>query len=71
MEEVLRPFYQAQECLEGQYYVNISLLVLCIRVIYDLAGDLEVHNLLNIMYNNFIQRWGETIKYSSNIVCGH
>ncbi len=79
MEEILRPFYQAQECLEGQFYVNISLTIVCIKklhetlvgAMYELAGDLEVHNLLNIMYNDFIQRWGENIKYSSNIVHGH
>jgi len=79
MEEVLRPFYQAQECLEGQYYVNISLIVICIKklhetlvgAMYELAGDPEVHNLLNNMYNDFIQRWGENIRYSSNIIHGN
>jgi hypothetical protein len=77
MEEVLRPFYQAPECLEGQFYMNISLNVLRIKklhetlvgAMYELAGDPEVHNLLSIMYNDFIQSWGENIKYSSNIVC--
>jgi hypothetical protein len=79
MEEVLRPFYQAQEHLEGQYYVNIFLGFLCIKklhetlvgAMYELAGDPEVHNLLNIMFNDFIQRWGENIKYSSNIIRRH
>lgn len=75
IKEVLEPFYDAQECLEGQHYVNISLLPLCIHKLHETltaalvdVTNYEIRQLLDEMYEDFVTRWGRDIRYSSQII---
>jgi len=76
IEEVLKPFSDAQRCLEGDKYVNISLIVLCIKRLHGtlhsaLAASVhnqELYDLLHDMITDFDNRWGQEIQYNYNMV---
>jgi len=75
MEELLAPFADAQRCLEGERYVNVSLIVLIIKKLQTaLVGALaasehqqELHRVVEEMLADFNERWGEEILYSSQM----
>ncbi len=75
MEELLAPFADAQHCLEGERYVNISLIVLIIKKLQTaLVGALaasehqqELHRVVEEMLADFNEHWGEEILYSSQM----
>jgi len=75
MEDLLAPFADAQRCLEGEKYVNISLIVLVIKKLQTaLVGALAasehepaLHGVVEEMLSDFNDRWGEEILYSSNV----
>ena len=68
IEYVLRPFKDAQMALEGEYYVNISLLPLVIHEMKDQLGICEaavnpntqqhLQDLLGKMQEDFHEHWG-------------
>ncbi len=75
---LLTPFKEAQLALEGETYVNISLLPL---VIYHLDQKLQVYegaadptvqgallDLMSRMIVDFKNRWGDRVTYSSHCV---
>jgi hypothetical protein len=74
---VLRP-QQAQEALEGEKYVNISLLPLVIHEIrvqlgickgaVDSVRQRDLYQLLCVMVDDFKPRWGDSTTYSNAVV---
>jgi hypothetical protein len=77
---LLTPFKEAQLALEGETYVNLSLLPL---VIYHLDQKLQVYegaadplvqgallDLMSRMIVDFKNRWGDRVTYSSHCVRG-
>jgi hypothetical protein len=78
MEFVLKPFQEAQKALEGEHYVNISFLPIVISEMIDQLGiceaaasqntQQELIALVADMWQDFHQRWGDTITYSTNII---
>jgi hypothetical protein len=77
LEQVLSPFREAQRALEGDKYINISLVVLIIKKLYQAITAMlaaatddepELYQLLSEMVEDFEERWGDPICYSSNIV---
>jgi hypothetical protein len=81
MEFVLKPFREAQKALEGEHYVNISFLPIVISEMIDQLGiceaaanqntQQELIELVADMRQDFHQRWGDTIIYSSNVIRSH
>jgi hypothetical protein len=79
MEFVLKPFQEAQKALEGEHYINISFLPIVISEMIDQLGiceaaasqntQQELIALVADMRQDFHQHWGDTIKYSTNIIC--
>jgi hypothetical protein len=75
LEELLAPFADAQRCLEGEKYVNISLIVLVIKKLQSaLVGayaaaehEPQLQRVIEDMMNDFNERWGEEISYSSDV----
>jgi len=75
LEELLAPFADAQRCLEGEKYVNISLVVLVIKKLQSaLIGayaasehEPQLQRVVEDMMNDFNERWGEEITYSSDV----
>jgi hypothetical protein len=75
LEELLAPFADAQRCLEGEKYVNISLIVLVIKKLQSaLVGayaaaehEPQLQRVIEDMLSNFNERWGEEISYSSDV----
>jgi hypothetical protein len=75
---VLKPFQEAQKALEGEKYVNLSLVPLVIHHLSEALGICEasinpgtqrdLRTLLENMQEDFHDRWGETIQYSANTV---
>lgn len=75
---VLRPLQQAQKALEGETYVNISLLPLVIHEIrvqlgicegaVDSVRQRDLYQLLCIMVDDFKSRWGDSTTYSNAVV---
>ena len=72
---VLEPFKITQEALEGENYVNLSLLP---RIIWKLKNTLntnlgainnveqpQFYNLLSDMVDDFETRWGDELRYSN------
>ena len=78
IEFVLKPFQEAQKALEGEHYVNLSLLPLVISEMKDQLGicaaavnpvtQQDLHALLEKMQEDFHERWGDSLEYSSNII---
>lgn len=81
IEFVLRPFKAAQKALEGEKYVHLSLLPLLITEIRKQMGICEglidqvrqkdLYELLCNMADDFNDRWGESLKYSNDVVRGN
>jgi len=75
LEELLAPFADAQRCLEGEKYVNISLIVLVIKKLQSaLVGayaaaehEPQLQRVIEDMLSDFNERWGEEISYSSDV----
>jgi hypothetical protein len=72
LEVFLSPFREAQCALEGDKYVNISLVVLIVKKLYQaitaMLADAEVNNpemydLLSAMVDVFSDCWGDPIIY--------
>ncbi len=71
---VLEPFKITQEALEGENYVNLSLLPLIIwklkKTLHTNLGALneleqpQFYNLLSDMVDDFEMRWGDELRYS-------
>jgi hypothetical protein len=75
---VLRPLQQAQKALEGEKYVNISLLPLVTHEIHvqlaicegavDSVRQRDLYQLLCIMVDDFKSRWGDSTTYSNAVI---
>ncbi len=71
---VLKP----QKALEGEKYVNLSLLPLVINEVYSQHGLCEgavdehtqqdLYQLMCVMVDDFKNRWGESMHYSNEMV---
>ncbi len=79
LDQVLSPFREAQRALEGDKYVNLSLVVLILKKLYQaltamLADSHDSHPelfpLISSMVEDFEQRWGNPITYSSVVTRG-
>lgn len=79
LDQVLSPFREAQRALEGDKYVNLSLVVLILKKLYQaltamLADSHDSHPelfpLISLMVDDFEQRWGNPITYSSVVTRG-
>lgn len=78
LEFVLKPFQEAQRALEGEHYVNLSLLPLVISEMKDQLGISEAAAsqntqqqliaLLADMQEDFQERWGERVAYSTDVI---
>jgi Sec-independent protein translocase protein TatA len=78
VEFVLNPLRKAQKALEGEKYVNISLLPLVINEVRSQLGLCEgavdqdtqqdLYQLLCVMVDDFKDRWGESMHYSNEVV---
>jgi hypothetical protein len=74
LEEALSPFADAQRCLEGDQYVTISLLVITVKRLHDAlpsilnaATEPDLQDLLQVICNDFYDRWGHNVYYSSTV----
>lgn len=74
LEEALSPFADAQRCLEGDQYVTISLLVITVKRLHDAIPSLlhaalepDLQDLIQSLLNDFYDRWGHNVYYSSTI----
>ena len=77
---MLAPFNVAQEALEGDKYVNLSLLPLIIEKLklklYDFLASIDseaqpqLHTMLSDMLQDFASRWGKHCLYSLQTVRG-
>lgn len=75
---VLSPFKDAQKALEGERYVNLSLLPLAINNLRTQLGICEgavneadqptLHQLVQLMIADFNRRWGEVCRYNRQVV---
>jgi hypothetical protein len=80
VKQVLEPFAHAQRALEGDQYVNISLIVLIVKQLHtslfgmlgavDREVEPQLYNLINVMIHDFEDRWGDPIVYSPTLVRG-
>jgi hypothetical protein len=68
LEEALSPFADAQRCLEGDQYVTISLLVITVKRLHDAlpnilhaATEPDLQDLLQVICNDFYDRWGHNV----------
>ncbi len=81
MEFVLKPFQEAQRELEGEHYVNLSLLPLVIGEMKDQLGICEAAASQNMqqqlvapvadMWEDFHEHWGDTVTYSTIVIHSH
>ena len=75
---LLTPLKDAQKTLEGEYYINFSLLP---QIVYELKRQLvlcqasvesdvqgKLFELISAMIDDFDSRWGESISYSSETI---
>lgn len=78
VEYVLKPLQAAQKSLEGERYVNISLLpvmihhlrlqlALCLGAV-DQETQQDLYQLLSSMVADFNERWGDSTTYSREVV---
>ncbi len=75
---VLTPFKSAQKALEGERYVNLSLLPWAINNLRTQLGICEgsvneaaqpkLHQLIQTMISDFNDRWGEECRYTREVV---
>lgn len=75
---VLKPFKEAQQALEGEKYVTLSLVPLVIHHLKDELGICEaainpdqqrdLSTLISTMKQDFDNRWGDTLQYSYNTI---
>jgi hypothetical protein len=75
---VLTPFKDAQKALEGERYVNLSLLPLAIINLCTQLGICEgavneadqptLYHLIQLMIADFNRRWGEVCTYNREVV---
>jgi hypothetical protein len=70
----LSPFADAQRCLEGDQYVTISLLVIMVKRLHDAlpnilhaATEPDLQDLLQVICNDFYDRWGHNVYYSATV----
>jgi hypothetical protein len=75
--QVLAPFREAQLALEGEKYVNLSLLVIIIHELRTILEGLiaavdpndepDLYDLLHKMADDFKDRWGDPILYRRDV----
>jgi hypothetical protein len=75
---ILSPFKDAQKALEGERYVNLSLLPLAITNLRTQLGICEgsvneadqptLHQLVQLMIEDFNRRWGANCRYNRHVV---
>jgi hypothetical protein len=75
---ILSPFKDAQKALEGERYVNLSLLPLAINNLHTQLGICEgsvneanqptLHQLVQLMIEDFNSRWGASCRYNRHLV---
>jgi hypothetical protein len=78
LEFVLKPFQEAQRALEGEHYVNLSLLPLVInemkdQLVISKAGanqntQQQLIVLLADMQEDFQEHWGDRVAYSTDVI---
>jgi len=77
LEFVLKPFQEAQRALEGEHYVNLSVLPLVISEMKDQLGISKAAASQNIqqqlialadMQDDFPERWGDRVAYSTDVI---
>lgn len=78
VEFVLKPLQHAQKALEGEKYVNLSLLPLVIHEVrlqlglcegaVDADTQQDLYQLLCVMVDDFKDRWGDATSYNNEVV---
>jgi len=75
---LLTPFKNAQKALEGEFYVNFSLLPLVVaelnhqlqlcQAAVDPEEQERLFDLISKMHSDFTERWGSEVRYFSDTV---
>ncbi len=80
LEKGLHPFYEAQQALEGDQYVSVSLIVFIIKTLHEAllamhataASDFQpkLEAEMSVMVTDFESCWGDPITYAPYVVHG-